>query len=353
MLIRQVRNSRFRFISMYVAFSGISPKILYRAVARAVAIMASCWQGSECTSLVILKGVKHMQNSLLGCGAYGVVYKAQYNGKIYAAKKIHPLLLVEAGGLPESEKGILNNFRRECAHCSILHHKNIVKFLGICYDHINSQVPVLVMEMMDENLTKYIERKSSMEVTFSTKISILLDIARGLSYLHSRQPPVVHRDLSPNNILLQGSTKPGAVLVAKLGDLGVSKLIKADDKNTLTKAPGTAAFMPPEATAERPIYGVPLDVFSFGGNVLYVSTHEWPTPADIKKMDPTTRKLVAFTEVERRQSYLDKMTGELEVLKPLVESCLDDDPSKRPAIENIIATHLNPLKMVCACLFVT
>ena len=284
-----------------------------------------------------------MRDSLLGRGSCGVVYKVEYKGKVYAAKEIHPVLV---GARDFQENGILKAFRQECAHCGTLHHRNIIKFLGICYPQLHSEIPVLVMEMMDESLTKYIERKTQMEVAFSTKVSILLDIAQGLSYLHSQQPPVVHRDLSPNNILIKGSMKSDAVLVAKIGDLGVAKLIEIDNKGTLTKAPGTPAFMPPEATAERPVYGVPLDIFSFGGNVLYVATHKWPTPADIKKMDPTTGRLTAFTEVERRQSYIDKMTEEMEMLKPLVVSCLDDDPSKRPSMKDIITTHLDPLKVV-------
>ena len=279
----------------------------------------------------------------LGRGAYGVVYKVKYKGKIYAAKKIHSVL-VEAA-VPWGENVVLEAFRNELEHCGYLRHKNIVEFVGICYPTIHSKVPVLVMDLMDESLTDFISRKSSMEVTFSSKISILLDITQGLSYLHSQQPPVVHRDLSPNNILLKGTMKPGAVLDAKIGDLGVAKLIKVDNKETLTKAPGTVAFMPPEATAKKPVYGVSLDVFSFGGIILFVATHEWPEPTNITTMDSITGKPMAFTEVERRQKHLDKMTAEMETLKPLVVSCLDNYPSKRPAMEDI-AAHLDPLKMV-------
>jgi len=306
--------------------------------------MGSRGQGSELPRLEILDGVKHMRESgELGRGAYGVVYKVEYKGKFYAAKEIHSIL-VEADSMSGGNV-VLELFRRECEHCGTLHHENIVEFLGICYPTIQAKIPVLVMELMDESLTVFIERNPPMKVTFSTRISILLDIAQGLSYLHSQQPPVVHRDLSPNNILLKGSTKPGAVLVAKIGDLGVAKLIKIDNKETLTKVPGNGDFMPPEATAERPIYGAPLDVFSFGGIMLFVATHEWPTPTSNALMNSISGQLIAFTEIERRQKYLDKMAGKMEALKPLVESCLCYDPSKRPSMEDIPA-HLEPLKAV-------
>ncbi|XP_065905743.1 uncharacterized protein [Dysidea avara] len=295
-------------------------------------------------NLVPLKGVKHMQDTELGCGAYGRVYKVKYNGKICAAKMIHPIL-VEHRVSAEQRNHIINAFRRECSHCSTLNHPNVVEFFGISNPTWLSKIPVMVMELMDESLTKFIERKPLGQISFFTKISILLDIARGLNYLHSQQPAVVHRDLSPNNILLKDLTKTGAVLIAKIADLGVAKVIEVDSKETrsrLSKAPGTVAFMPPEATKDNPIYGLPLDIFSFGGIILFVATQEWPKPTDLIETDPDTGKVTAFTEVERRQKYLNKMTEAMEMLKPLVVSCLNNSPSKRPAMEDIPA-HLEPL----------
>ena len=88
--------------------------------------------------------------------------------------------------------------------------------------------------------------------------------------------------------------------------------------------------MPPEAFARSPVYGVGMDVFSYGGIMLSVATHKWPTPTEQVEFDPVTNKLVARSEVERRQEYLDEMTGDLEAYKPLVESCLSNNPVERP-----------------------
>ena len=77
------------------------------------------------------------------------------------------------------------------------------------------------------------------------KYSIIHDVSLGLCYLHNHDPPIVHRDLSPNNVLLT------AHHVAKISDLGVAKVIKADSRKTMTKAPGTVDFMPPEALAKK------------------------------------------------------------------------------------------------------
>ena len=85
------------------------------------------------------------------------------------------------------------------------------------------------------------------------KASILYDVAFGLNYLHSFNPPIIHRDLSPNNILLSRDS------IAKISDLGVAKVVQADSRATqtmLTKAPGTIDFMPPESFGETPQYNI-------------------------------------------------------------------------------------------------
>jgi len=115
--------------------------------------------------------------------------------------------------------------------------------------------------------------------------------------------------------------------------------------NRLTTAPGTLHFMPPETFDEvSPVYGTPVDVFSFAGIALHVFSEKWPSPTNQVKKDPKTKKLVALTEAERRQAYLDKMTGRAAVLKPLIEKCLENEPEERPLIE-VIAEEIEPLKV--------
>ena len=57
----------------------------------------------------------------------------------------------------------------------------------------------------------------------------------------------------------------------------MAKVITADTKKTMTKAPGTIDFMPPEALARSPVYGPPMDVFSYGGIILHTFNQQWPT----------------------------------------------------------------------------
>ncbi len=106
-------------------------------------------------------------------------------------------------------------------------------------------------------------------IPLQVKISILTDTGSGLVYLHSRRPPIIHRDLTARNILLTSS------LTAKITDMGNSRMVTlkpAQLVQTLSKNPGTTVYMPPEALSESHRYGPSLDVFSFGHLALYILT---------------------------------------------------------------------------------
>ena len=281
------------------------------------------------------------QNKELGRGAYGKVFMVNYLGLPCAAKEIHSLLL--DGVSVEEKKKIKDGFLRECYHSSLIRHPNIVQFVGIYFSERSTDLPIMVMELMMTCVTSFIQNSQSEgKISIKTKLSILHDVSLGLSCLHGRRPSIIHRDLSSNNVLLTSH------LVAKISDLGTAKMIRADSKQTksrLTTAPGTLHFMPPETLEEEdPVYGTPVDVFSFAGVALHLFSEEWPAPTSQVKKDPITKKLVALTEVERRQRYLDKMTGGASVLRGMVESCLENDPADRPSIKNV-SEIIKPLKV--------
>ena len=282
------------------------------------------------------------KNKELGRGAYGKVFTVNHVGLPCAAKEIHSLLL--DGVSAEEKKAIKDGFIRECYHSSLIRHPNIVQFMGVYYTEL-SDLPIMVMELMDTSLTSFIENNQS-KISVETKFSILHDVSLGLSHLHARRPAVIHRDLSSNNVLLSKGH-----VVAKISDLGTARMIRADSKQTkrrLTTAPGTLHFMPPETLDEEdPVYGTPVDVFSFGGIALHLFSEEWPTPGAQKKRDSTTNKLVALSEAQRRQRYLDAMTVEGAALKEMVMRCLDDDPDQRPPIREV-SQMIKSVK-VCTC----
>jgi len=147
-----------------------------------------------------------------------------------------------------------------------MRHPHVVQFLGLCFLE-GSTLPVLVMERLDSNLDDMLESTPGLPLTL--KRSVLVDVVRGLLYLHTRNPPVVHRDLSARNVLLTSS------LVAKVSDLGNARIINLQQDQlakTLTSMPGAMACMPPEAFDELSQYGPHLDIFSFGHLTLFTLT---------------------------------------------------------------------------------
>ena len=301
-----------------------TPRILQLREAMAESSESICDQLKDLT----LKNVKFKTSKVLGRGAYGKVFTVKHLGLRCAAKEIHPYLLSEA--TPAERKIMKDNFVRECYNSSSIRHPNIVQFIGVYYNEKLSDFPIMVMEFMDSNLTSYVDNNQSM-IEMETKLSILHDVSLGLTHLHGRHPSVIHRDLSSNNVLL---TKH---LEAKISDLGMSKILTGDSKQTnnkLTKAPGTLHFMPPEALVDDPCYGTPVDVFSFAGVVLHLLSEEWPTPISQVMLHPETKQMVALTEADRRRQYLDKV-NEPFGMKKMIESCLENDPSDRPLIKKV------------------
>jgi len=95
----------------------------------------------------------------------------------------------------------------------------------------------MVMEKMQHSLRSLVENYNN--IPLNVKLSVLDEVCLGLRYLHRKAPLIVHRDLTPNNILL------GRSLEARITDLGVAKVVETDSNRTMTKILGTPVFMPP------------------------------------------------------------------------------------------------------------
>ena len=199
----------------------------------------------------------------LGAGSYGSVEELEVSGVVCAGKKIHENL-IEQGNF--GAENIASSYVEECQLMSDLRHPHLVQFLGVCFLP-NSTLPVLVMECLVTSLDRLLEHNS--DIPLSQKRSILADVARGLVYLHSRNPPVIHRDLSAKNVLLNSA------MVAKITDLGNARIVNfrpGQLAHTLSRIPGTMVYMPPEAFEDTSRYGTSLDCFSFGHLSLFTIT---------------------------------------------------------------------------------
>ena len=150
----------------------------------------------------------------LGRGADATVYEVEWNGTVCAGKRLHEILLEDQS--PGGVAKLISNFEAECLTWAKLRHPGVVQFLGVYFER-SSRLPVLIMEKMDTSLRTYLEDHSKEEFPLNLKAFVLRQVTQALAYLHSQNPPLVHHDLSPNNVLLNVVS-----FVTKVSDFGMS-----------------------------------------------------------------------------------------------------------------------------------
>ena len=226
-------------------------------------------------------------------------------------------------------------FADECKILSQLRHPRIVQFLGIYYQP-ESCLPLLIMERLLTDLHRVLENTPN--IPLNLKVSFLQDVAQGLSYLHNRTPkPIAHRDLTARNVLLNSA------MVAKIADLGVSRIVNVKPGNisaTMTRAPGNANYMPPEAVEQESKYTTSIDIFSYGNLALFILTQKFPEPKAATYVNQRNRKVVARTEIDRRGDevqILHHNLGRRHPLVQLVQECLQNNYKQRPSVSNILS----------------
>ena len=254
------------------------------------------------------KRIVLFEDQELGTGAYGKVCKALCDEMPCAAKLLHSELVeyFSPGNL-----AIFNKFLEECE--LKIRHPCIVQHL-VTYMHPQTAMPVLIMELMDENLTKFLER-AVRPVPFYAQINICHDVALALAFLHSNN--VIHRDLTGNNVLIYAGSR------AKISDFGMMKFIEEGPAKTMTMCPGCPAYMPPEAFKLPPVYSAKLDVFAFGVVTLQVLTRRFPQSSNNRE-----------SQLHNRRAHLSLVSANHPLL-PIVRNCLKDAEKNRPSSVNL------------------
>lgn len=282
------------------------------------------------------RSVRLYPNDCLGSGAYGVVCKAVCDELPCAAKVLHATFFqFNDPAMP----AMTRRFQRECELMGGIRHPCIVQYLGTVQEPESGRL-ILLMELMDESLTKFLERStpSVASLPYHLQVDISYDIALALAYLHSNG--VIHRDLSSNNILIMAGRR------AKVTDFGMLKLLGQDMHTTpLTKCPGTEAYMPAEALSDAPKYTDKLDCFSLGVLMLQIITRNYPQPtqAIVTVHDPkypTGRVLIPVPETERRKKDLELVCAD-NLFRPILLDCIEDVDEKRPSASDICALLAN------------
>ena len=274
--------------------------------------------------------VEVYSEEILGVGSYGKVCKAKCGQLPCAAKLLHDTLF-GTNHDPGISGRFVERFEQECTFLRMIKHPNIVQFLGTVRDPRSRRL-ALLMELMDESLTRFLERSTG-SLPYRTQLNICHDMALALAYLHSND--IIHRDMSSNNVLLIGEGSR-----AKVTDFGMSKLVGMNPRMTpMTMCPGTTAYMPPEALVTPPRYSDKLDCFSHGVLVIQTVTRQFPnlTDAYIAITDarfPIGVILVPVPEIERRKKDIDLVDPNNPLLR-LALCCLKDRDTERPSADEL------------------
>lgn len=241
----------------------------------------------------------------IGHSSFGTVCQGTFNGTNVAMKTIQC-----------DSPDILKDFQKEAELNCKLRHPNIVLFMGIC---VQPTKVCLVTELMGRgNVRELLLRPETdgVPITWSLRKHWGLDTARGMAYLHSLDPPMIHRDLKTTNLLVDRG------MSVKICDFGLSRV----RSEKLMSAVGTVQFSAPEVLRNE-FYSENADLFSFG-------TVMW---------ELYTRSCV-FDGLSQMDIYTAVMAGEMPTIdnecderyRKLMMQCWAMDPACRPTFREVI-----------------
>ncbi|KNA09612.1 hypothetical protein SOVF_152030 [Spinacia oleracea] len=282
----------------------------------------------DLTILDILKATNNFnQENIIGCGGFGLVYKATLNnGAKLAIKKLSgDMCLIE------------REFKAEVEVLSMAQHENLVSLLGYC---VHDGLRLLMYSYMQNGSLDYWLHENpngSSQLDWPLRLKIALGAGRGLAYMHQIcEPHIVHRDIKSSNILLDENFE------AHVADFGLSRLILPYATHVTTELVGTLGYIPPEY-GQAWVATLRGDVYSFGVVMLELLTGKRPMEVSKSK---ASREIVVwvqqlknegkheeiFDSVMRGKGYEQEMLQVLDVAC----KCVNQNPQVRPTIKEVV-----------------
>ncbi|XP_035545195.1 MDIS1-interacting receptor like kinase 2-like [Juglans regia] len=260
----------------------------------------------------------------IGEGGYGRTYKAKLSsGDMVAVKKLHQVLNDEK----RSQKAFLNEIKT----LTEIRHRNIIKLHCFCSHARHSFLVYEYLEM--GSLARMLNsEEDAKELDWSKRLNIVKSVAYALSYMHHDcSPPIIHRDIKSNNILLDSQ------YVAHVSDFGTAKILELDSSNWTSLA-GTYGYIAPEFAYTMKITEK-CDVYSFGVLVLEVMIGKYPGDfiSSVKSSDPSIEISIQLKDVldQRLPFPTPQVEAELVRVAKIAIECLNDLSESRPTMHLI------------------
>ncbi|XAR55349.1 Non-specific serine/threonine protein kinase [Bertholletia excelsa] len=262
----------------------------------------------------------------IGEGGFGSVYYAELQGEKAAIKKMD----MQASREFLAELNVLTH----------VHHLNLVRLIGYC---VEGSLFLVYEYIENGNLSQHLHGTGRDPLSWSIRVQIALDSARGLEYIHEHTVPVyIHRDIKSANILIDRNFR------GKVADFGLTKLTEVGSSSLPTRLVGTFGYMPPEY-AQYGDVSPKVDVYAFGV-VLYELISAKDAIVKASESMPESRGLVAlFDEVlsqpdpkEDLHKLVDPRLGDnypvdsVCRMAQLAKACTQENPQLRPSMRSIV-----------------
>ncbi|KAF5176079.1 Phytosulfokine receptor [Thalictrum thalictroides] len=306
-----------------------SENVLYPSGSRSVVLFEDEDNNNELFIEDLLRSTNNFdQANIIGCGGFGLVYKATLpDGRKVAIKRL-------SGDCGQMER----EFRAEVEALSRAQHENLVLLQGYCSCKNDRLLIYSYMENGSLDYWLHEKHDGAYALDWETRLRIAQGAARGLAYLHqSCEPHILHRDVKSSNILLDENFE------AHLADFGLARLILPYDTHVSTDLVGTLGYIPPEY-GQASVATFKGDVYSFGVVLLELLTGK--RPMDMCK-PKDRRNLISWVfqmkkekkEAEVIDPFIYDKQHNKEILRALEIACLclSESPKVRPSTQQIVS----------------
>ncbi|XP_034708202.1 probable leucine-rich repeat receptor-like protein kinase At1g35710 isoform X2 [Vitis riparia] len=258
----------------------------------------------------------------IGVGGYGSVYRAQLpTGNVVAVKKLHRSEI--------DEPTYLRSFKNEVQMLEEIRHRNIVKLHGYCLHNRCMFLICMYMERGSLNcmLSNEVE---AVELDWVKRVNIVKNMAHALSYMHHDcTPPIIHRDISSNNIILDSK------LEGFVSDFGTARLLDPSSSNQ-TLIAGTYGYIAPEF-AYTMVVTEKCDVYSFGVVALETMIGKHPGELITSLLSSLCQDIMLRDALDSRVSLPEDLQDAKDVVFVvlLALKCIHSNPQSRPTMQQI------------------